>query len=688
MKDYQTKDIRNLCILGHGGSGKTSLTEAMLYVSGATQRCGKVADGNTVSDFDSEEIKRQISIYSTVAPVEWKDRKINVIDTPGFYDFEGEVKQAVRVAGSAVITVSAKSGVKTGTELAWKYAEERKIPKIMFVTKMDDEKADFKKVIDDLKAKFGASIAPFYVPMVRDGKFEGYVNVIKMEAREFKDGKIIDMPVPDDMLEVALPARQMILESIAETDEALMDKYFAGEEFTEDEIKVALKKGIEALDITPVLCGSAFITASVRKLLDAVNDFLPAPIETAIETAKMVESDDLVEVHYREEKPMSALVFKTIADPFIGRLSFVKVYSGVLKADSVVYNSNQGESEKIGKVLHMCGKLQDETKQLRAGDIGAIPKLALTRTGDTLCDPARKILLDNIEFPKPMLTMAISPKAKGDEEKISQGMAKIMEEDKTIKYGLNTETRQTLISGVGETHLQVVVSKLLDKFKVSVNLDDAKVPYREAIKKKVEAEGKHKKQSGGHGQYGHVKIEFEPCDSEELIFEEKVFGGSVPKNYFPAVEKGLRDCCLTGVLAGYPVVNLKATLLDGSYHPVDSSEMAFKMAAGLAFKTGLSQAAPILLEPVDTLEVTVPETYMGDIIGDINKRRGRIMGMLPLGGGLQKIVSEVPEAEIGKYATDLRSMTQGRGRFTREFVRYEEVPNEIAKVIIDNSVKE
>ncbi len=687
MNNYKTEDIRNLCILGHNGSGKTSLAEAMLFASGALNRVGKVTDGNTVSDFDPEEIKRGISIYSSVLPVEWKTKKINVIDAPGFFDFEGEARQAVRVAGSAVITVSARSGVKTGTTFGWEYAEERKIPKIIFITKMDDEKADYKKVIDDLKAHFGASIAPFYVPMVKDGKFEGYVNVIKMEARKFEDGKIIDMPVPDDMLEVALPARQMILESIAETDEVLMDKYFAGEEFTEDEIKTALKKGIASLDITPVLCGSAMIAASVRKLLDAINDFLPAPIETAIEIAKFKDSDETVEVHYRTEKPLSALVFKTIADPFIGRLSFVKVFSGVLKADTSVYNSSTDQTEKIGKILYVCGKTQTETKELTAGDIGVIPKLLYTRTGDTLCDPARKILLDTISFPKPMLKMAISPKEKGDEEKISQGIAKIMEEDKTIGYTLNTETKQTVISGMGETHLSVVVNKLLEKFKVGVTLEEAKTPYREAIKKKATAEGKHKKQSGGHGQYGHVKIEFEPFECDEMIFEEKVFGGSVPKNYFPAVEKGLRDCCLTGVLAGYPVVNLKATLLDGSYHPVDSSEMAFKMAASLAFKQGLTDANPVLLEPVDAVEVTIPEVYMGDVIGDINKRRGRIMGMLPLGKGMQKVVAEVPTGEMKTYATDLRSMTRATGKFTQDFVRYEEMPFEIAKVVIDEANK-
>jgi elongation factor G len=686
MKAYKAQDIRNVCILGHGGSGKTSLTEAMLYIGQGSDRLGKVADGNTVSDFDSEEIKRGISIYTTVEPVEWKNKKINVLDAPGFFDFEGQMKEAVRVAGSAIITVSAKSGVKVGTELAWKFAEERKIPKILFVTKMDDDKANWKNVLDGLHATFGSSIAPFYVPMLENEKFVGYINVIKMQARKFVDGKIEDIPVPDDMLDVALPARQMILESIAETSEELMEKYFGGEEFTEEEIQTALKAGIANLEITPVLCGSAFVTQSIRKLLDAVNDYLPAPNETAVEFARYADiEDDLVEVHYREERPVSALVFKTIADPFVGKLSYVKVFSGVLKNDMSVYNPRTGTTEKISKLYYMKGKKQEETSEVVAGDICAIPKLNETKTGDTLCDPLRKIIIDPIIYPEPCLTMAIMPKEKGDEEKISQGISKIREEDKTIRFETNTETKETLISGLGDTHLDVIVNKLMDKFKVAVTLKAPKIAYREAIKKKVEVEGKHKKQSGGHGQYGHVKIAFEPAECDELIFEEKIFGGSVPKNYFPAVEKGLRESCTSGVLAGFPVVNLKATLLDGSYHPVDSSEMAFKMAANLAFKSGLAQASPVLLEPVNSVEVTIPENYMGDVIGDINKRRGRVMGMLPLGSGMQKVLAEVPAAEMAGYATDLRSMTQARGRFTQNFERYEEAPpNVVEKVIAEH----
>lgn len=689
MKDYATENIRNLCIMGHSGSGKTSLTEAMLYIGDEKcDRLGKVAEGNTVSDFDPEEIKRKISIYTTVNPVEWKNNKINVLDTPGFFDFEGQVKEAVRVAGGAVITVSARSGVKAGTELAWNLASERKIPKLIFVTKMDDEKADWKKVLEGLKTAFGVSIAPFYVPMTENDKFIGYINVIKMQARKFVDGKIVDMEVPDDMLDVALPARQMILESIAETSEELMEKYFAGEEFSEEEIQTALKEGIADLAITPVLCGSAFVTQSIRKLLDAVNDYFPAPSETAVEFARYAGSEDTVEVHYREERPLSALVFKTVVDPFVGRLSFMKVYSGVLKPDMTLYNSNGDFTEKISKLYYIKGKKQIETQRVVAGDICAVPKLTKTKTGDTLCDPSRKIVIDPIKYPAPNLTMAIVPKEKGDEEKISQGLAKIREEDRTIKFRTDPETKESLISGLGDTHLDVAVNKLLDKFKVSVILKEPKIAYRETIRKKTEAEGKHKKQSGGHGQYGHVKIIFEPCDSEEMVFEENVFGGSVPKNYFPAVEKGLRECCLKGVLAGYPVVNLKATLTDGSYHPVDSSEMAFKMAAAIAFKTGLAQAVPVLLEPVDSVEITIPDRFMGDVIGDINKRRGRVIGMLPLGDGMQKVMAEVPEAEMIKYATDLRSMTQARGRFKKKFERYEEAPPQVVEKVVGENKTE
>ena len=489
------------------------------------------------------------------------------------------------------------------------------------------------------------------------------------------------------MMDVVLPARQMILEAIAETSEELMDKFFAGEEFTPDEIQTALRAGVEDLSIVPVLCGSSFTSASIRKLLDAIIEYFPSPDEGPKEVAVKAGTEEGVEIKCDPNAPLSALVFKTIADPFVGKLSFVRVYSGTLKADSTVYNANQAQTEKVGKIYFMRGKKQLDTPQIIAGDIGAIPKLVKTKTGDTLCLSSNLMVLNGIEFPKPALTLCISPKTKGDEEKISTGLNRLMEEDKTLQEEVNTETHQTLIKGLGDLHLDVIVNKLKDKFKVDVLLSEPKVAYRETIRKKVKVEGKHKKQSGGHGQYGHVWIEFEPGEETDLVFDEKIFGGSVPKNYFPAVEKGLRESALHGVLAGYPVVNLKATLVDGSYHPVDSSEMAFKMAASIAFKNGLSQANPVLLEPVDKIEVYIPDSYMGDIIGDINKRRGRVLGMNPAGKGIQQVIAEVPASELTKYATDLRSMTQARGRFTQEFVRYEEAPPMVVEKVVAEAAK-
>ena len=684
MKEYPIANMRNVCILGHGGSGKTSLAESMLFLGGSIDRVGKIADGNTVSDYDSEEIKRQISISTSVAPLEWKNNKITLLDTPGFLDFTGEVLQATRVADGAVIVVAAKAGVQVGTEFAFKYTTDRNIPKIIFVSKMEEENANYNKVLEDLKAHFGKSIAPFYFPILEDDKFKGYVNIVKMEGRRFENDKIVDVPVPENMLDIIEPARQMILEAVAETDEELMEKYFNGEEFTPEEISRALRKGVENNEITPVLCGSSFTIASIRKLLDAILDYLPSPDEIAPITG--ISGEPIVNVKTEDGVPLSAVVFKTIADPFVGKLSLVRLYSGHVRTDATIYNSTQGVMEKISKLYIMHGKKQEEVGILTAGDIGAIPKLVYTNTGDTLCSKVSPVSLSGIDFPTPALAKTIKPAKKGDEEKISTGLARIREEDKTISIEINNETHETILRGMGDLHIEVIVNKLKEKFKVDVELSDPKIAYREAIRRKVKVEGKHKKQSGGHGQYGHVWIEFEPVESDSLIFEEQVFGGSVPKNFFPAVEKGLRESCLNGVLAGYPVVNLKATLLDGSYHPVDSSEMAFKIAASMAFKAGLAQANPVLLEPVDHVEIFVPDSYMGDVIGDINKRRGRVMGMSPVNGE-QQIIAEVPASELVKYATDLRSMTQGRGRFTREFERYEDAPPHIVETVVAQAAK-
>ncbi|MGE4282370.1 MAG: elongation factor G [Clostridia bacterium] len=688
MKQYPISKIRNVCLMSHGGAGKTSLAEAILYNTGVLDRFGKVADGTTTTDFDPEEIKRKISIGTAMAPCEWKNEKLNIIDTPGYFDFVGEVMQGLRVADAAVILVSGKSGVAVGTEKAWKYATDRKIPRIIFINKMEEENANFYAVLDQLREKFGKSVAPFQVPIREGEHFIGFVNVVKMQARKFDGQKVVDIPIPDGMESSIAPVREMILESVAESSEELMEKYFAGEEFTVEEIQHALRIGVEEGSIVPVLCGSALTNTGVQVLMNAIIEYFPSPDEAGRIVGKKPNSEDIVERKPDEKEPLAALVFKTIADPYVGKLSIFKVFSGTLTADSTVYNSRTDTNERIGRLYILRGKKQIEVDKITAGDIGAVTKLANTNTGDTLCALSNPIILEGIDFPEPAISLAITPRAKGDEEKIGSGLHRLVEEDPTLSIELNTETHQMLISGVGEQHLDIVVSKLKAKFGVAVDLSDPKIPYRETIRKKVKVEGKHKKQSGGHGQYGHVWIEFESGQTEDLTFEEKVFGGAVPKNFFPAVEKGLRESMVHGVLAGYPVVNLKATLLDGSYHPVDSSEMAFKVAASLAYKKGLEQAGSILLEPIGHAEVVVPDNYMGDVIGDINKRRGRILGMNPQAGGEQQVVAEVPMAEMFKYATDLRSMTQGRGSFVLKFERYEEAPANVVQQIIEEAKKE
>ncbi len=688
MKQYPVSAIRNVCLMSHGGAGKTSLAEAMLFNTGVLDRLGKVVDGTTTTDYDPEEIKRKASINTSLAPLEWKGDKFNIIDTPGYFDFVGGVMEGIRVADSAVIVVSGKSGVSVGTEKAWEYSTDRSIPRIVFINKMDEDNSDFYSTLDQLRDKFGKTIAPFQVPIREGEHFVGFVNVVDMQARRFDGQKVIDIAVPEDMIDKVEPVREMILESVAESSEELMEKFFAGEEFTIEEIHHALRIGVEEGNIVPVLCGSAITNTGVQVLMDAIVEYFPAPDEMGETVGARPGSTDVISRKPNANEPLSAIVFKTIADPYVGKLSLFRVFSGELKADSIVLNPNTGAQEKIGHVYTLRGKKQIETDKISAGDIGAVPKLSNTNTGDTLCDASNPIILKGVNYPEPVISLAIMPKSKGDEEKISSGLHRLMEEDPTFKIELNHETHQQLISGIGEQHLDVIVSKLKTKFGVSVDLCDPKVPYREAIRKKVKVEGKHKKQSGGHGQFGHVWIEFEPQDGGELLFEEKIFGGSVPKNYIPAVEKGLRESMVHGVLAGYPVVNLKATLVDGSYHPVDSSEMAFKIAASVAYKKGLEQAGPVLLEPIAHVEVYVPNDYMGDIIGDLNKRRGRILGMNPRDGGIQQVVAEVPLAEMFKYATDLRSMTHARGNFTSEFERYDEAPMQVAQKVIEEAKKE
>ncbi|MDO4562613.1 MAG: elongation factor G [Clostridia bacterium] len=680
MAKFSGDNIRNIVLLGHGGSGKTSLAEALLHIAGASDRFGKVTEGTTVTDYDPEEIKRKFSINSAVAPFEWKTEKIgltkvNIIDTPGYFDFVGDALGGVRVADSALITVSGKSGVQVGTEYAWQYASDKGIPKMFFVNNMDDENADFGAVMKGLKDSFGTSVAAFRVPIKEGGKLTGYINVVSGKAYKVDGDKETEISIPDAMKDEYDSYHDSLVEAAAESDDELLEKYFEGAEITDEEMRRALKSGVKTGKVSPVYGGSAVTLFAVRSIMDAMLKYLPSPVEAAGEAGCDANGST------------AAFVFKTVADPFVGKLSIFRVYRGTLKPDSTVINARTGENERIGKVYTLRGKKQTETDGVAAGDIGAVTKLATTVTGDTLCT-GEKTELDGIAFPRPNISMAIVAKVKGDEEKISSGLVKLMEEDPTFRIDNNKETHQMVISGVGEQHLDVISSKLKSKFGVSVELTEAKVPYRETIRKSVKVQGRHKKQSGGHGQFGDVWIEFSPHDGEDLLFEEKIFGGAVPKNFFPAVEKGLRECVVKGVLAGYPVVGLKAVLTDGSYHPVDSSEMAFKIAASLAYKEGLKQASPVLLEPIGKLEVIVPSANMGDVMGDVNKRRGRVLEMGEIGGGKARVCAEVPMSEMGKYATDLRSMTKARGSFTLEFVRYEEAPANVAQKVIEQAKAE
>ncbi len=688
MKEFATNAIRNVALVAHGGTGKTNLAEAMLYNAKLIDRQGKVNDGNTVMDFDAEEIKRKISINTSLASFEWNDCKINIIDTPGYFDFVGEMIEGISVADGVVIMLGGKAGIQVGTEKAWNIAEEKNIPKVIFINEIDEEEVDFTSIVNKLKEKFGKSIAPFFIPIRENGKVIGFYDVIHMQARKYVTGGNEPMDLPAEYEEEAKQNKEMLNEAVAETDEALMEKYFNGEEFTSKEILSAVKTGIDNCSMVPVLFGSALKNIGVKALMDMIAEFFPSPAEIEQRTAYKPGTEEIVEVNTTENGPVSLFVFKTLIDPYVGKLSYFKVMSGTLKGDMALKNIRKDDTERISRLFAMCGKKQIEVKSLSAGDIGAVNKLAFTKTGDTLCDAKSLVEYEKLAFPKPVLSLAVVPKEKGEEEKISTGLSKLRHEDPSFTFYNNTETHELIISGMGEQHIDVIVSKLKTRYSADVTLKEPKVAYRETIKSKVTAEGKHKKQSGGHGQYGHVKIEFEPGTQEGLEFSENIFGGSVPKNYFPAVEKGLYESIEHGVLAGYPVVNLKATLIDGSYHPVDSSEMAFKMAAHIAYKNGLEQAKPVLLEPIGKLVVIVPDAYMGDIMGDVNKRRGRILGMNPIGKGMQEVVAEVPMAEMHKYAIDLRSMTQARGSFEFDFERYEEAPSMVADKIIAEAKKE
>lgn len=682
MKQYSAKDIRNVAFTGHSGAGKTSLAEAMLFLSKATDRLGRIADGNTVCDFDAEEIKREASVSMAVAPFEWNNTKINILDTPGLFDFSGGLSEGMRAAGSTVIVVSGKSGVAVGAEKGFKAASNKGIAKIFFVNEMDNENADFYKTFEELKSRFGTMVCPLVIPFVQNRKVQCYINLLENKAYSYKDGKPTEVPVPDDADNLD-DLRTAMNEAVAETSEELMEKYFSGEEYTHEELINGLASGVRRGEIAPVFCGSAYTLEGVDQLMNGL--IWLAPYAESMAGEKGTDKDgNPVELSVDPNAPTAAIVFKTIVDPFVGKLLYFKVVSGTVKPDTTLINMRTGTAEKIGKVYFVRGKKQEEAPFIGAGDIGAVSKLAETITGDTLCSPSRQVILPGLKFEKPCLSMAVYAKNTADEEKISAGLTRLMEEDPTIGYVHNHETHERVISGLGEQQLDVIASKLKAKFGVEVTLEIPKVAYRETIRKKVKVQGRHKKQSGGHGQYGDVWIEFEPGTEDELEFSESVFGGSVPKNYFPAVEKGLKEAAGKGVLAGYPMVGVKAKLVDGSYHPVDSSEMAFKLAAALAYKAGIPQAGPVLLEPVGTLKAYVPGDNTGDIMGDVNKRRGRVLGMNPSDeDNLTCIEAEVPMAEMGDFSTMLRSLTQGRGYFTFDFARYEEAPQVIAQKVIE-----
>lgn len=681
MKQYSAKNIRNVALVGHNGSGKTSLAEAAFYLSGKSERLGRIPDGNTVCDFDPEEIKRKASVATALLPVEWKDVKINLLDTPGLFDFVGGVREGIRAAGSAVIVVSGKSGVTVGAEKGFAAAKKKGIAKMFFVNKLDHENADFYKVFEDLKATFGPMVCPLVVPYVVDRKVQCYINLLEYKAYTYKDGKPTSVPLPD-MGHRLDGLRTAIYEAVAETSEELMEKYFSGEDFTPDELILGLATGVRRGDIAPVFCGSATTLEGVDQLLNGLIWLAPWAETVAGETGVDANGNELA-LSVNENAQTAAIVFKTVVDPFVGKLLYFKVVSGKVTPDSTLLNMRTGVQEKIGKLFYVRGKKQEEAPYITAGDIGAVAKLASTNTGDTLCSPARPVVLPGVTFDAPCLSMAVFAKNKGDEEKIAFGLGRLMEEDPTIAFETNKETREQVLSGLGEQHLDVIISKLKTKFGVEVTLKTPRVPYRETIRKKVKVQGRHKKQSGGHGQFGDVWVEFEPWDTEEMVFEETVFGGSVPKNFFPAVEKGLRESAKRGVLAGFPMVGFKATLVDGSYHPVDSSEMAFKTAASLAYKAGIPQASPVLLEPIGNLKVVVQNDCTGDIMGDVNKRRGRVLGMNPDVDGMTCVEAEMPMAEMGDYSTMLRSLTQGRGWFTLTFERYEEAPMNVAQKVIE-----
>ena len=678
MNIYTTDKIRNVALLGHGGSGKTSLVEAMAYLSGITSRMGKVDDGNTVSDFGKEEQKRKISISTSVIPIEWEGYKVNIIDTPGFFDFAGEVEEALSAAGAAIIVVNGKAGVEVGTQKAWELCEKYKLPRMIYVSNMDVDNASFRQVVEDMTELFGKKMAPFHLPIRENEKFVGYVNVITETGNRWQGKEVVECEVPEYNKANLQICRDTLMEAVAETSEEMMERYFSGETFSEAEIRAALRTNVCDGSIVPMTMGSNVLCQGMYTLLDDIIKYFPSP-ENRVVAGINMKTNDICHADYDFSKAKSAYIWKTIVDPFIGKYSLIKVNSGVLKTDDVIYNVDKDIEEKIGKLYVLQGNKPIEVKELHAGDIGALAKLTAARTGNSLSTKATTIKYGKWEMPVPYTYMRYRPKNKGDVDKLSQALQKISHEDLTMKYVNDSENKQMLLYGMGDLHLEVIASRLLNEYKVEIELEKPKVAFRETIKKNSDVEYKYKKQSGGHGQYGHVKMRFEPSGNleEAYEFEQVVVGGAVPKNYFPAVEKGIQESVLKGPLAAYPVVGVKATLYDGSYHPVDSSEMAFKMATIQAFKKGFMEAHPVLLEPIVSLKVTVPDSYTGDVMGDLNKRRGRVLGMNPAPGGKQIIEADVPMMELFGYCTDLRSMTGGRGDYEYEFARYEQAPSDV-----------
>ncbi len=690
MKTYPTKSLRNVLLLGHGGSGKTSMTEAMAFNAGLIDRMGSIEEGNTISDFDASEKKRLFSISSSIIPIEYGGHKINIIDVPGYFDFVGEAQGALRVADAAIIVIDALSGVQVGTEKALELIKKADIPAFIVVNKMDRENVEFSKVMDQLQEILGTKVVPFMLPLGEGPEMRGIVNIVDMKGRERKDNRCFDVEVPDDIAESMEPYREMIMEGVAQTSEELMDKYFEGEELSEQEIHQGIREGVLERDLIPVLVASSTNNIGIETIENMIIDYFPAPNETEVNIGVDPRDQKEIEREVDNEEPFSAYIFKTIADPYVGKLSIFKVMSGELNNATDVYNTTQSEREKANHIYVLRGNKQDEVETLSAGDIGAYSKLNRTITGDTLADQKNPIIYEKTELAKPVISMAIEAKSKSDVDKLSTGLHRLMEEDPTIEFERNPETKQTLLSGLGEMHLDIISDKLKSKFGVDVELLPMRIPYRETITKTAEAQGRHKKQSGGAGQFGDVWVKFEPADdmNDDFEFIDKVVGGAVPRNFIPAVEKGLAEAMNVGVLAGYPVTGVKATLYDGSYHSVDSDEMSFKMAANLAYRNGMPQAGPVILEPIYSLKITVPEEYMGDIMGDLNKKRGRIMGMEPIEGGKQVISAEAPYGELFKYATELRSMTQARGDFEMEFARYEQAPSIVSEKVIADAKAE